>query len=191
MRRDSIELVSKYLFAPESEKESLAPADRDMLLRLSDCYNQRLQNPWQSRGQLRDYLVRRFPGMSPMQAYRIIDTANVCLGNVTSSAKEWVKLRIESLLEEAHQAVEAKNYEKAKVLTKMAEVYGRTFKTDSDDTAILNASQYLEIDKVEITLDPKVLGIQITEPERRHVAELKRKYGIIQDAEYEEVQTDE
>jgi hypothetical protein len=191
MRKDSLEIISKYLFAPQSETQSLTDNEKDQLSKLADCYNQRLQNPWMSRGQLRDYLVRRNPGMSAMQAYRIMDVVNVHLGNVTSSAKEWVKLRIESLLEEAHQAVQAKNYEKAKALTKIADVYGRTFRTDSDDSALMNAAQYLEIEKVEITLDPKVIGIQISEPERKHVEELKRKYGIAQDTAFEEITTDE
>lgn len=187
MRKDSLELVAKYLFAPECETASLTESEKELLQKLADCYNQRLQNPWQSRNQLRDYLVRRYKGMSAMQAYRIMDVVNVNLGNVNSSAKEWVKLRIETLLEEAYQAVQAKNYEKAKQLTKIAEVYGRTFKTDSDDTALMDAAQYLEIDKVEITLDPQALGITISEPEKKHVDELKRKYGISQDAEFEEV----
>lgn len=187
MRKDSLELVAKYLLAPESEKKDLSNADRDLLTKLADCYNQRLQNPWQSRAQLRDYLVSRYSGMSAMQAYRIMDVVNVHLGNVTSSAKEWVKLRIETLLEEAYIAVNEKDYEKSKALTKIAEVYGRTFKTDSDDSALMDAAQYLEIDKVEISLDPKTLGIEISEPERKHVEDLKRKYGIVIDTPFEEI----
>lgn len=187
MRKDSLEIISKYLFAPESETQNLTENEKDLLLKLADCYNQRLQNPWQSRSQLRDYMLRRYKGMSAMQAYRIMDVVNINLGNVTSSAKEWVKLRIETLLEEAYNAVQAKNYEKAKQLTKIAEVYGRTFKTDSDDTALMDAAQYLEIDKVEISLDPKTLGIDISEPERKHVEDLKRKYGIVIDTPFEEI----
>lgn len=62
----------------------------------------------------------------------------------------------------------------------------KAFQTNLDEGEIINAQKYLEIDQINITMDPSVLGIKISEPKQKEIEQLLKKYGI-EDADVEEV----
>ena len=130
-------------------------------------------------------IVKKYK-VSKVQAYNIIIYSAVLLGNVQASHKNWVRQRVEFLCEQAYTAADAGNLKKAETLTKIAGVLAKAFQTNLDEGEIINAQKYLEIDQINITMDPSVLGIKISEPKQKEIDRLLRKYEI-EDAEVEEV----
>lgn len=188
MRHDTADLLINYMFEPPEKRKELTENDQQLLLQVTDCYHLQLQNPMYSREKLRNYLMENHH-VSRTTAYYIIALTRQALGNVESSAKEWVKQKIEYLLEKAYIATVAKDFKTAQALTKIAETYGRTFKTDIDEGELLEARKALRIENITIVTDPGAINIRLTDKETARVKELMRKYDIT-DADYTIIDTD-
>ena len=185
MRDENLALIEANMFLPEDQRKTLTEKQEQLLKEVTDCYNLQLQKPMASRTYLRNYLMKKYK-VSKVQAYNIIIYAAVLLGNVQASHKNWVRQRVEFLCEQAYAAADAGNLKKAETLTKIAGVLAKAFQTNLDEGEIINAQKYLEIDQINITMDPSVLGIKISEPKQKEIDRLLRKYEI-EDAEVEEV----
>lgn len=177
MRDENLDLIVNNMFAPEAQRKELTERQQQLVLQVTDCYNLQLQKPMISRASLRNYLVQKY-GLSKIQAYKIIQYAAVALGNVQPSHKNWVRQRIEFLTEKAYEAVEAKDYKRASVLTKIADTLAKSFSTNVDEGELINAQKYLEIDQVNITIDPTAINIRVSEPKQKEINRLLRKYEI-------------
>lgn len=177
MRDENLDLIVNNMFAPEAQRKELTERQQQLVLQVTDCYNLQLQKPMISRASLRNYLVQKY-GVSKIQAYKIIQYAAVALGNVQPSHKNWVRQRIEFLTEKAYEAVEAKDYKRALVLTKIAATLAKSFSTNVDEGELINAQKYLEIDQVNITIDPSAINIRVSEPKQKEINRLLRKYEI-------------
>ena len=173
------------MFLPEDQRKPMTERQEQLLKEVTDCYNLQLQKPMASRTYLRNYLMKKYK-VSKVQAYNIIIYSAVLLGNVQASHKNWVRQRVEFLCEQAYTAADAGNLKKAETLTKIAGVLAKAFQTNLDEGEIINAQKYLEIDQINITMDPSVLGIKISEPKQKEIDRLLKKYEI-EDAEVEEV----
>ena len=177
MRDENLDLIVNNMFAPEAQRKELTERQQQLVLQVTDCYNLQLQKPMISRASLRNYLMQKY-GVSKIQAYKIIQYAAVALGNVQPSHKNWVRQRIEFLTEKAYEAVEAKDYKRALVLTKIAATLAKSFSTNVDEGELINAQKYLEIDQVNITIDPTAINIRVSEPKQKEINRLLRKYEI-------------
>lgn len=173
------------MFLPEDQRKPLTESQTKLLLEVTDCYNLQLQKPMISRSNLRNYLIKEY-GVSKIQAYKIIQYAATLLGNVQASHKNWVRQRIEFLSEQAYLAVEAGNLKKAESLVKIAGVLAKAFATNLDEGELINAQQYLQIDQVNITIDPTAIGIKTSPVKQKEIDRLLKKYQI-EDAECEEI----
>lgn len=179
-------MIEANMFLDEKDRpKKLTERQQALLMQVEDCYNMKLQKPMLSREQLRNRLMKRYK-VSKVQAYNIIIYATILLGNVPASHKNWVRQRIEFLCEQAYSAADAGNLKKAETLTKIAGVLAKAFQTNLDEGELINAQKYLEIDQINITMDPSVLGIKISEPKQKEIDRLLKKYEI-EDAEVEEV----
>lgn len=177
MRDENLDLIVNNMFAPEAQRKELTERQQQLVIEVTDCYNLQLQKPMISRASLRDYLVHKY-GVSKIQAYKIIQYAAVALGDVRPSHKNWVRQRIEFLTEKAYEAVVAKDYKRALVLTKIAGTLAKSFSTNIDEGELINAQKYLEIDQVNITIDPKAININVSETKQKEINRLLRKYEI-------------
>lgn len=177
MRDENLDLIVNNMFAPEAQRKELTERQQQLVLQVTDCYNLQLQKPMISRASLRNYLVQKY-GVSKIQAYKIIQYAAVALGNVQPSHKNWVRQRIEFLTEKAYEAVEAKDYKRALVLTKIAATLAKSFSTNVDEGELINAQKYLEIEQVNITIDPTAINIRVSETKQKEINRLLRKYEI-------------
>lgn len=186
MRDENLDLIVNNMFAPEAQRKELTERQQQLVIEVTDCYNLQLQKPMISRASLRDYLVHKY-GVSKIQAYKIIQYAAVALGDVRPSHKNWVRQRIEFLTEKAYEAVVAKDYKRALVLTKIAGTLAKSFSTNIDEGELINAQKYLEIDQVNITIDPKAININVSETKQKEINRLLRKYEI-EDVEAEPVE---
>ena len=181
MRDENLALIEANMFLPEDQRKPMTERQEQLLKEVTDCYNLQLQKPMASRTYLRNYLMKKYK-VSKVQAYNIIIYAAVLLGNVQASHKNWVRQRIEFLSEQAYTAADSGNLKKAETLTKIAGVLAKAFQTNLDEGEIINAQKYLEIDQVNITIDPSALGIKVSEAKQRDIDKMLRKYEI-EDAE--------
>ena len=181
MRDENLALIEDNMFLPAESRKPLTPSQEQLLLEVTDCYNLQLQKPMLSRSALRDYLVNKYK-VSKIQAYKVIQYAAAILGNVQPSHKNWIRQRIEFLTEKAFEAVEARDFKRAEALTKIAKTLAKAFQTNIDEGELINAQKYLEIDQVNITIDPSALGIKVSEAKQKQIDKMLRKYEI-EDAE--------
>ncbi len=181
MRDENLALIEANMFLPEDQRKPMTEKQEQLLKQVTDCYNLQLQKPMASRTYLRNYLMKKYK-VSKVQAYNIIIYAAVLLGNVQASHKNWVRQRVEFLSEQAYAAAEAGNLKKSETLTKIAGVLAKAFQTNIDEGEIINAQKYLEIDVVNITIDPTALGIKTSEAKQKEINKMLRKYEI-EDAE--------
>lgn len=189
MRNDSLDLVMNHLFETPTKRTKLAPADEKLLEHVEFCFTMQLTNPLYTDIQVRNALMNQY-GMSRQQAYNIMSMTKVALGNVQTAGKAWIKTKIAYLLDKAAALAIAGDIKTSTVLTKIAEAWGRTYRTDLDDGDLLEAKKFVQIEKVEIVTDPTVINVHVTDKDRELTKQLLEKYHIkfdddvIQDAEY-------
>lgn len=189
MRNDSLDVIMNHLFETPTKRTELAPADKELLEHIEYCFTMQLSNPLYTDIQVRNSLMNKF-GLSRQQAYNIMSLTKVALGNVPTAAKAWIKTKIAYLLDKAAALAIAGDIKTSTVLTKIAEAWGRTYRTDLDDGDLLDAKKFVQIEKVEIVTDPTFINVQVTDKDREETRKLLEKYHInfdddvIQDAEY-------
>lgn len=189
MRNDSLDVIMNHLFETPTKRTELAPAEAKLLEHVEFCFTMQLTNPIYTEIQVRNALMNKF-GMSRQQAYNIMSMTKVALGNVPTAAKSWIKTKIAYLLDKAAVFALAGDIKTSNALTKIAEAWGKTYRTDLDDGDLLDAKKFVQIDKVEIVSDPTIINVNVTEKDREETRKLLEKYHIkfdddvIQDAEY-------
>lgn len=189
MRNDSLDVVMNHLFETPTKRTELAPADKELLERIEYCYTMQLSNPLYTDIQVRNSLMNHF-GLSRQQAYNIMSMTKVALGNVQTAGKAWIKFKIAHLLDKSAEYAIDGDIKTSNALTKIAEVWGRTYRTDLDDGDLLDAKKFVQIEKVEIVTDPTFINVQVTDKDREETRKLLEKYHInfdddvIQEAEY-------
>lgn len=188
MRNDSLDLVMNFLFENPNKKKDLAPADEKLLRHIEFCFTMQLTNPLYTDIQVRNSLMREF-GLSRQQAYNIMSMTKVALGNVQTAGKAWIKTKIAYLLDKSAALALAGDIKTSTALTKIAEAWGRTYKTDLDDGDMLEAKKFVQIEKVEIVSDPTIINVNVSDKDKEETRQLLEKYhikfddDIIQDAD--------
>lgn len=188
MRNDSLDVVMNHLFETPTKRKELAQADAKLLEHIEFCYTMQLTNPLYTDIQVRNSLMNKF-GLSRQQAYNIMSLTKVALGNVPTAAKAWIKTKIAYLLDKAAALAIAGDIKTSTALTKIAEAWGKTYRTDLDDGDLLDAKKFVQIEKVVIVNDPTIIGVHETDKDREENRKLMEKYHInfdddvIQDAE--------
>lgn len=188
MRNDSLDLVMNHLFETPTKRTELTPADQAMLRHIEFCYAMQLDNPLYTDIQVRNALMNEF-GMSRQQAYNVMSMTSVALGNVRTAGKAWIKTKIAYLLDQAATFAIDGDFKTSNALTKIAEAWGRTYRTDLDEGEMLEAKKQVHIDKVEIVTDPTVINVNLSDKDKEETRKLMEKYHIkfdddaIQDAE--------
>ena len=177
MRDENLDLIVNNMFLPVESRKDLTESQEKLLEEVTDCYHLQLQKPMISKTKLRDYLRGKY-GISYVQAYKIIQYAAVALGDIRPTHKNWVRQRIEYISEQAYEAIEAKNYKRFEALNKLAATLAKAFNTNLDEGELINAQKYLEIDKVNITINPSAIGIKVSEPTQKVIDKMLRKYEI-------------
>lgn len=184
MRNDSLDLVTKHLSDTDEEFKLLTPSEQKLILEVRDCYAMQISNPWIGRTDVRDNLMDRHK-ITASQAYNVMALTSHLLGDVPTSHKNWIKLKAETLIEEANNAAEARDFNLAAEKRKLAKTLGYLFRLDQDDGEILDAQKYLTIERVEITFDPNDIGVKYTSKDKTLADNYIKKFA--EEAEYEEV----
>ena len=181
-------MVMNHLFETPTKRTDLAPADKELLEHIEFCYTMQLSNPLYTDIQVRNSLMNEF-GMSRQQAYNIMSLTKVALGNVQTAGKAWIKTKIAYLLDKAAALAIDGDIKTSTILTKIAEAWGKTYRTDLDDGDLLEAKKFVQIEKVEIVSDPTIINVHVSDKDKEETRRLLEKYHInfeddvIQDAE--------
>ena len=180
MRKDSLEIISNYLFRGAEAKISLADDEREMLLRIETCYTKWLEDPMQSDIEMRNFIMHEF-NVGRQTALKILNYTIYALGNVNSAAKSFVRKKIDFLLTKAAAVAEAGDLKYAQTLTKIALAYGKAFDTGTDDIDLSEIRNNFTIKKVVLVSNPSVLGIKTDGRERSETSRILKKYDIPED----------
>lgn len=187
MREDSLEMLRKHLPDDEDTLNSLPPSYKDLVIQVRDCYAMQIGKPQISRKEIRMKLCDTYQ-ITESQAYNIIALTAQFLGDVPTSHKNWIKIKAETLLEEAYAAAIKKNFALAAELRKQAKTLGFLFRLDQDEGELLEAQKYLTIERVEITLDPNEIGVKYSSKDKEKADNYIQKF--VEDADFEDL-TDE
>ena len=106
-----------------------------------------------------------------------------------SSHKNWIKIKAETLIEEAYNAAKKRDFALAAELRKQAKTLGFLFRLDQDEGELLDAQKYLTIERVVITVNPNEIGIKFTDNDKKKADKYFKKFT--EDAEYEEVKDED
>lgn len=188
MRDDSLDLINNHLFEPAEQRALLPPSSQKLLEQVQDLYTVQLNDPFMSRKQARQYLVNKYK-ITVSQAYNIMALTAQALGNVQTSAKNWIKTKCDALMEEAYNAAKSRDFELAKILTKQALVYAKIYRLDVDEGELLDAKKYLTIEQVQITMNPEDIGIKMSEKDKAMAEKYMKKFT--EEADFEEVKDEE
>lgn len=188
MRDDSLDLINNHLFEPAEQRALLKPAKRKLLEQVQDLYTVQLNDPFMSRKQAREYLVNRY-GISVSQAYNIIALTAQALGNVETAAKNWIKFKCDTLMNEAYQAAEERDFDLANIKIKQAVAYAKIHRLDVDEGELLDAKKYLTIEQVQITMNPEDIGIKMSEKDKAMAEKYMKKFT--EEADFEEIKDEE
>ncbi len=188
MRDDSLDLINNHLFEPAEQRALLPPSSQKLLEQVQDLYTFQLNDPFKSRKQARQYLVNKYK-ITVSQAYNIMALTAQALGNVQTSAKNWIKTKCDALMEEAYNAAKSRDFELAKILTKQALVYAKIYRLDVDEGELLDAKKYLTIEQVQITMNPEDIGIKMSEKDKAMAEKYMKKFT--EEADFEEVKDEE
>lgn len=171
-RNDSLDLISKALF---DDSVQLSEADQLMLLRLKDAYTFWLDKPLLSDSDIRDYLMVKYD-LSKPQALNDLYRVKILLGNVTNASKEFMRHKVNTLMDEAYAAANAGFDKKAKALAKIAEIIIANNRTDQDDGEKLPFDQIVPKD-YSYTLDPSIVGVKPDPSIKKKAESLYQKYA--------------
>ena len=188
MREDSYDIVRRHLPDDAEGLDSLPKSYKELVMQCRYCYSAQLANPWTSRKESRNKLCNEF-GITPSQAYNVIALTAQFLCDVPSSHKNWIKIKAETLIEEAYNAAKKRDFALAAELRKQAKTLGFLFRLDQDEGELLDAQKYLTIERVVITVNPNEIGIKFTDNDKKKADKYFKKFT--EDAEYEEVKDED
>lgn len=188
MREDSLELLRKHLPDGDEDLKKLPQSSQNLIIQVRDCYAMQIADPWKSRKEVRDRLVETY-GITLSQAYNIMALTAQFLGDVTTSHKNWIKLKAETLVEESNNAANARDFMLAAEKRKLAKTLGFLFRLDQDEGELLDAQKYLTIERVNITVNPNDVGVKYTAKDKGLADSYIKKFA--EDADYEEVKDED
>lgn len=184
-RKKNLDKFSEVMFSDLPET-TLTPVERLQLVRYRDCFTQSLERPTISDTELRDYLVNHYD-ISQSQAYRDIGHIRILLGNVKNMSREWARYIMNETLKKAiEQAKEEGN------LTALILAVDKLAKYNNLDKEEIQEIPWddIEIQQIEPTMDPSILGMPALENRDETIGRLLKKYSKeidIVEVDYKEV----
>ena len=188
MREDSLDLLRKHLSDGVEGYNLLPQTVKNLIVQVRDCYAMQIADPWISKKEVRDRLVETY-AITVSQAYNVISLTAQLLGDVPTSHKNWIKIKAETLVEEANEAADARDFALAAEKRKLAKTLGFLFRLDQDEGELLDAQKYLTLERVEITINPNDIGVKYTPKDKETADKYIKQFA--EDADYEEVKDEE
>lgn len=185
-RSGTLEVCRKYLF---EDRDKIPDAYKERVSRVRVGFTHWYEFPTKSRTEVRDLICKEF-GVTKKTAYEDIQVVEILLGNIKSPAKDWMRYKVNSMLDEAWQLAVKKKDPKAMAI--VADKMGRYNQLDKPDK---NQMPYEDIvpQPFEPTDDPTPLGIKKDPNIREKRQKMLEKYMgeiVIEDVPFEEMTDD-
>ena len=143
------------------------------LERLKAIFARWLSNPLLTKTQMRDYITTNYD-VGVVQAYHDLSLGEVLFGSAPKANKEFIRIKVNHILEKATAAALAGDGKQAKSLTKIAEALSKANRLDEPEGEEYPWDDIVPVDE-SFSLDPTILGIEpIPDIERKAKALLER-----------------
>ncbi|WP_372775649.1 hypothetical protein [Mangrovibacterium sp.] len=186
-RPTTLEVCRKHLYDTE---ENIPAVYLERIKRLRVGYTFWYEFPTKREPDIRDLLMNEF-GVAKSTAYEDIQIIKVLLGDVKNPGKEWIRYRVNTMLEEAYTLAEIQKDPKAMALA--ADKLGKYNMLDKPDAEPLPFDEIVP-QTFEPTDDPTPLGLKKDPDIRAKKNKMLEKYHAeieIIDVPYEEMIKDD
>lgn len=182
-RPATLEICRKYLY---EDVNTIPEAYRDRIKRVRVGFTFWYEFPTKTRTELRNQIVNEF-GVVKKTAYEDIQIIEILLGNIKSPAKDWMRYKVNSMLEDSFHLAEINQDSKA--MTLAADKLGKYNMLDKPDADPLPFDEIVP-QPFEPTDDPTPLGLKKDPNIRAKKNKMLEKYHAdieIIDVPYEEM----
>lgn len=181
-----LEKINKHFF--DNESDLPVHFDRDeqnMIIRYRDAYVHWLAQPQKNDRDIVEYMIDTH-GVSPATAYRDLARIKLLLGNVKSASKEFHRHTANHMIREGYkEAVVAKKLlqvKKAEAMIRAGQALVKVNKLDKDEAENIPWEDIIPLD-LEPSTDVSVIGRKPIKNLKELQLKLRKKYGLIEDAE--------
>lgn len=182
-----VQMCEKYLFEDVS---NIPERYKDNIVRIRAGHVFWYDSPSKTRKEVRDFIVNMY-GVTIQQAYDDINMIERIMGSIRNPSKEWMRFRVNSMLEEAY--FKAQKQDDPKAMALIADKIGKYNMLDQADQERIPFDQIVP-QQFEPTEDPSVLGItrdpEIREKKRKMIEKYAADIEIV-DVPYTELPDDE
>lgn len=182
-RPGTLEVCRKYLF---EDIDSIPEPFRERVTRVRVGFTHWYEFPTKTRTEVRDLITKEF-GVVKKTAYEDIQVIEILLGNIKSPAKDWMRYKVNSMLEAAYKIAEEQADPKAMAM--VADKIGKYNQLDKQDKDKLPYEDIVP-QSFEPTDDPTPLGLkkdpEIREKKRKMLEKYISEIEII-DVPYEDI----
>ena len=182
-RPTTLEICRTHLYS----KENLIPLTyRDKIKRLRVGYSFWYEFPTKKESDIRDLLMNEF-GVVKSTAYEDIQFIKILLGDIKNPGKEWIRYRVNSMLDEAFSLAQTQKDPKGMALA--ADKLGKYNMLDKPDADPLPFDEIVP-QPFEPTDDPTPLGLKKDPNIRAKKNKMLEKYHAeieVVDVPYEEI----
>lgn len=182
-RPTTLEICRKHLY---HDKDQIPVAYQDRIMRIRVGYTYWYEFPTKREPEIRDHLMNEF-GIVKSTAYEDIAIIKVLLGDIKNPGKEWMRYRVNTMLDEAYALAEKKKDPKGMAIA--ADKLGKYNMLDKPDADPLPFDEIVP-QPFEPTDDPTPLGLKKDPKIREKKNKLLEKYQAeieIVDVSYEEM----
>jgi hypothetical protein len=186
-RPGTLEVCRKYLY---EDSDKIPDAYRDRILRVRVGFTYWYEFPTKTRTQVRDQIINEF-GCSKKTAYEDLGIVEVLLGNIKNPTKDWIRYKVNSMIDEAYKLAEKQEDPKAMALA--ADKMGKYNMLDKPDAEPLPFDEIVP-QSFDPTDDPTPLGLKKDPQIREKRKRMLEKYASeieIEDVPFEELNDDE
>lgn len=182
-RSTTLEICRKHLYHNEDE---IPVTYQERIKRIRVGYTFWYEFPTKKEPDIRDHLMNEF-GIVKSTAYEDIQIIKILLGDIKNPGKEWIRYRVNSMLEEAYSIAEKKKDAAGMALA--ADKLGKYNMLDKPDAEPLPFDEIVP-QPFEPTDDPTPLGLKKDPKIREKKNKMLEKYHAeieIVDVPYEEI----
>ena len=185
-QHDRLELAQKYLISdPSASVAGLGNDERQTVANLRLCFEYIQEFPLASYKDKRDYLMET-AGITTRTAYDIISVCEALVGTATLKGKNFAKIKVQALLDEAYKCIQAEDFKGSESRVKLAQTYIKAYRLDIDEGEAFDAARRAEFESIEFTTDLAAIGVTLTDEQRKANEKLKRENNF-EDIDFEEV----
>lgn len=156
-KNQNADLIDAFSRSLEDPSFTLQPAMQARMDRLKAVYTRWAGNPLITDTQMRDFITTQF-GIGKIQAYNDIALVKVIFGSVPKADKEFQRMKVNKLLDQATAAAIAGDSKQAKALTKIAETLTKANQLDEPEGEDYPWDDIIPRDE-SFSVDPSVIGI--------------------------------